>query len=139
MVSSAGRPCGPFGQGARWWHLRLSHRAPWIARTKRAEKAEGHGSQRAPRRVRLAPAHSTPQGVRASIACARSNTGYDGRASVDAYLNQRHVKELLGVDLDLEWVSCSPEVDRKMGHDVMKSVRPLVSEALVLPPAVVRW
>lgn len=62
------------------------------------------------------------------------NLGYDGNSGTDLYLNQTHVKGHLGADMTIPWVACSAEVDRIMGHDVMKSVKHLVVDVLEYHP-----
>lgn len=61
-------------------------------------------------------------------ACCR-NLGYDGYNTVDAYLNQAHVKKALQADPAITWESCSAEADKILSADVMKSVKNLVSGA----------
>ncbi len=54
----------------------------------------------------------------------------------DAYLNQQHVRTALRLPPleHQEWASCSPLVDKIMGHDVMKSVKGLVEDLLDYVP-----
>ncbi|KAG2422906.1 hypothetical protein HXX76_015733 [Chlamydomonas incerta] len=76
----------------------------------------------------------------ATLEDVRRNTGYDSRNMGDAFLNQPHVRAFLG-DVprveDYLWESCSPEVDRIMGHDVMKSVKNLVIDLLDYKPVLI--
>ncbi|EFJ43239.1 hypothetical protein VOLCADRAFT_66092 [Volvox carteri f. nagariensis] len=78
-------------------------------------------------------------GGAATLEDVRRNTGYDSRNQVDEYLNSPPLRQLLapsGVPpaSDLAWESCSGEVDAVMGHDVMKSVKGLVSDLLQYKP-----
>ncbi|KAG2489745.1 hypothetical protein HYH03_011852 [Edaphochlamys debaryana] len=75
----------------------------------------------------------------ASLEDVRRNTGYDSRYMVDAFLNQGHVRSWLaplGIPATEEfpWVCCSPEVDRALSGDVMRSVKNLVIDLLAFKP-----
>ncbi|KAI8473502.1 MAG: carboxypeptidase [Monoraphidium minutum] len=59
----------------------------------------------------------------------RRDEGYDAQDLTSQYLNMAAVKRAWGAR-DIPYVSCSPEVDASMGHDVMKSVANLVPDLL---------
>lgn len=57
-------------------------------------------------------------------------TPYDANKTVDLYLNLPEVKQALGVKEGVGFVSCSEEVGRVLGPDVMKSVKYLIPDLL---------
>jgi len=56
--------------------------------------------------------------------------GYDAPDLTTQYLNLPEVRKDLKAREDILYVSCSPEVDKAMGHDVMKSTAHLVPDLL---------
>ncbi|GAX76677.1 hypothetical protein CEUSTIGMA_g4123.t1 [Chlamydomonas eustigma] len=70
----------------------------------------------------------------ATLEDVRRNTGYDGSDLTTTFLNQPAVKKALGAPMDVPWVSCSADVDKKLAGDVMKSVRQLVVDLLDFKP-----
>lgn len=57
------------------------------------------------------------------MSCACRNEAYDAVDITTQYLNVAQVKDALRARTNVLYVSCSPNVDQVMGHDVMKSVR----------------
>lgn len=58
------------------------------------------------------------------------STDYDAEKTVDAFLNTEQVKQALGIDADTTFESCSQQVDKVLGPDVMKSVKYLLPDLL---------
>ncbi|GBF91928.1 serine carboxypeptidase-like [Raphidocelis subcapitata] len=75
-------------------------------------------------------AYITAAAALGTLEDVRRDEGYDAPDITTRYLNLPEVKADLGAKADITYVSCSPEVDAAMGHDVMKSTANLVPDLL---------
>lgn len=75
-------------------------------------------------------AYITQASASATLEDVRRDKAYDAEDRVSAYLNLPEVKANINARADVTYAACSPEVDKIMGHDVMKSVAHLVPDLL---------